>query len=92
MQKNVPRGYELHNIERVIIMNEKFHDAINITKYTSFVLLPSLSTFVGVIGLATNFEYTTLVITVMSALSVLLGQLIGEIPVKKPSVEVKEND
>ena len=55
-------------------------------------MIPSLSTFVGVIGLATDFEYTTLVITVMSALSVLLGQLIGEIPVKKPSVEVSEND
>lgn len=73
-------------------MDEKFYDAISITKYTSFVLLPSLSTFVGVIGLATNFEYTTLVITVMSALSVLLGQLIGEIPVKKPTVEVSEDD
>ena len=73
-------------------MNENFHDVINITKYISFVLLPSLSTFVGVIGLATDFKYTTLVITVMSALSVLLGQLIGEIPVKKPTVEVSEND
>ena len=73
-------------------MDEKFQDAINITKYISFVLLPSLSTFVGVVGMATDFEYTTLVITVMSALSVLLGQLIGEIPVKKPSVEVKEDD
>ena len=73
-------------------MNEKFQDAINITKYISFVLLPSLSTFVGAVGMAINFEYTTLVITIMSALSVLLGQLTGSIPVKKPSVEVSKDD
>ena len=73
-------------------MDEKFKEVISITKYVSFVLLPSLSTFVGAIGLATDFKYTTLSITIMSALSVLLGQLIGEIPVKKPSVEVSEDD
>ena len=73
-------------------MDEKFKEVISITKYVSFVLLPSLSTFVGVVGMSTNFEYTTLSITIMSALSVLLGQLIGEIPVKKPSVEVKTDD
>ena len=73
-------------------MDGKFQDAINITKYISFVLLPSLSTFVGAVGMAINFEYTTLVITIMSALSVLLGQLTGSIPVKKPSVEVSKDD
>ena len=73
-------------------MDEKIHDVINITKYISFILLPSLSTFVGAVGMAINFEYTTLAITVMSALSVLLGQLTGTIPVKKPIVEVSEDD
>ena len=73
-------------------MDEKIHDVINITKYISIILLPSLSTFVGAVGMAINFEYTTLAITVMSALSVLLGQLTGTIPVKKPIVEVSEDD
>lgn len=60
---------------------------ILVSKYVSFVLLPSLSTFVGTVGLATNFEPTTLIITVMSGMSLLIGQLIGEVPIKRPVIK-----
>lgn len=59
-------------------------------KYVAAVFLPATATLVGTVGMAIDFQQTTLVITLISAGSTYIGMLIGQEPPRAPH-DKKEN-
>ena len=49
----------------------------NILKWIAIVGLPPIAAFVGTVGTATNWEYTSIAVTIITALDTLLGALVG---------------
>lgn len=49
----------------------------NILKWIAIVGLPPVAAFIGTVGTATNWEYTSITVTVITALDTLLGAWVG---------------
>ena len=49
----------------------------NVLKYIALYALPALATFVGTVGIALNWEYTGVAVTIISATATFVGGLIG---------------
>lgn len=48
-----------------------------ILKWTALIALPSIATFIGVIGAVWGLENTDAIVTTINAVGVLIGALIG---------------
>lgn len=48
-----------------------------ILKYIALYALPTLATFVGTVGIALNWEYTGVAVTIITATATCVGGLIG---------------
>ena len=46
-------------------------------KWIALLVLPALSTFVGVVGKAVNWEYTDITVIIITALGTFLGTVLG---------------
>ena len=57
-------------------MSDKAYDII---KIIALIVLPAITTFVGTTLTALNFEYTEVVIIIMSAFDTMIGSIIKKI-------------
>lgn len=55
-------------------MNNKTYDTL---KWVAMIVLPSVATFIGTIGVATSWDKTDLAVTIVTAVGVLLGSVLG---------------
>lgn len=55
-------------------MNNKVYDVL---KWIALIVMPALSTLVGTIGLAIQWQYTDLTVTILVALGTFLGTILG---------------
>lgn len=55
-------------------LNDKTY---NVLKYIALIALPALAACFGTIATAVGFQYTEIVITVITAIDTLLGTLLG---------------
>ncbi|WP_427814277.1 phage holin [Enterococcus sp. 22-H-5-01] len=46
-------------------------------KWIAIIVIPALATFVGVVGKATNWQYTDLTVIVITAIGTFLGTILG---------------
>lgn len=53
---------------------------LNGLRYSVRVFIPALITFIGTVGMAVDYEETTLIMTLLGALSMFIGTLIGLYP------------
>lgn len=47
-----------------------------ILKWVAILVLPSLGTFIGIVGKALNWEYTDVAVIIITALGVFLGSIL----------------
>jgi hypothetical protein len=57
-----------------MVLSEKVYDVL---KWIAQILLPALTTFVGVILKCFNCPYTDIIITIMVAFDTFLGTILG---------------
>ena len=57
-------------------MNDKLYD---ILKIIALIVLPAVTTFVGTTLTALNFEYTEVVVVIMTAFDTMIGTIIKKI-------------
>ncbi|MFW3538197.1 phage holin [Vagococcus fluvialis] len=46
-------------------------------KWGAIIVIPAVATFVGTVGVATGWEKTDLAVTIITAVGVLLGSVLG---------------
>ena len=56
------------------MLSNKAYDTL---KWIVMYLVPSLATFVGAVGASLNWDQTTVVVTIITAVGTFLGGLIG---------------
>lgn len=62
------------NFIEIFEMDNKTYDRL---KYIVQIIFPALATFVGVLGSSLNWPHTTLVVTIMTAVTAMLGTSLG---------------
>lgn len=63
-------------------------------RYVVQIFLPALITFIGAVGMVVDYEDTTLIMTLLGALAIFIGTLIGTYPpeaVKPPGESTKDD-
>ena len=53
------------------------NDAYDRLKWLAIYFIPALTTFIGVVGIAINWEYTAVATTICGALGTFIGSCIG---------------
>ncbi|MGF2053627.1 phage holin [Vagococcus fluvialis] len=55
-------------------MKNKTYDKL---KWIAIIVIPAVATFVGTVGVATGWQQTDLSVTIITAVGVLLGSVLG---------------
>lgn len=46
-------------------------------KWTAIIIIPAIATFVGTVGVATSWPQTDIAVTIITAVGVFLGSVLG---------------